>query len=285
MNPAGQIVGNYTDLRGTHGFVRNPDGAITSFDPGSGYSRAVSINPVGQIAGYYFDKQMGVVHGFLRHRDGTITSFDPIGSMNTFSGAINERGEIVGNYWDYTGGEFGFVREPDGTITSFDAADSRRTTPGAINEAGEIIGVYLDPNADLFRSFLRKPDGTITSFNAGANSTFAHAISPRGQIMGVYYEQGNNGFVRERNGAMMSIHPPGSTESYPTRINRKGEITGYYSSSSGTHGFLRKPDGTILSIDPSGSRHTYPTAINSRGDIVGNYCDFNNRCHGFLRTK
>jgi hypothetical protein len=69
INQAGDIAGSYTDAAGVqHGFVRNPYGTITSFDPPrGGQTTATSINDSGLIAGYYFyDWNNHVAQGFLR---------------------------------------------------------------------------------------------------------------------------------------------------------------------------------------------------------------------------
>ena len=55
INQPGSITGSYTDAAGAqHGFVRNPYGTITSFDPPKGHqTTATSINDSGVIAGTY----------------------------------------------------------------------------------------------------------------------------------------------------------------------------------------------------------------------------------------
>jgi hypothetical protein len=59
------IVGWYTDVNFTyHGFLRNPDGTITSFDGGPNGTEPTAINPAGRIVGSYSD-QGGIIHGFL----------------------------------------------------------------------------------------------------------------------------------------------------------------------------------------------------------------------------
>jgi hypothetical protein len=75
-------AGYYNDASGVfHGFLRTPDGAITTFDvPGAGTGPgqgtfAGNINPAQAIAGRYVDAS-GVSHGFLRAPNGTITTFD-----------------------------------------------------------------------------------------------------------------------------------------------------------------------------------------------------------------
>jgi hypothetical protein len=59
-----------------------------------------AINPMGTIAGYYFDSNT-VTHGFVRATDGTFVTFDaPRGGtgpyQGTFTGAINPAGGITG---------------------------------------------------------------------------------------------------------------------------------------------------------------------------------------------
>jgi hypothetical protein len=67
INPAGAITGLYfSDM--LHGFLRAPNGTITTFDPlGSTFTFAAAINPSGVITGAFVDAG-GVVHGFMRTR-------------------------------------------------------------------------------------------------------------------------------------------------------------------------------------------------------------------------
>jgi hypothetical protein len=83
-NDFGVIVGFYTDKNIVpHGFLRNPDGKIISFDaPGAGLGYgldqgtvALSINDLGVIAGQYQDSN-NTWHGFLRYPDGSFTTYD-----------------------------------------------------------------------------------------------------------------------------------------------------------------------------------------------------------------
>jgi YD repeat-containing protein len=55
IDQAGDITGSYTDAAGVqHGFVRNPYGNLTSFDPPEGnQTTATSISDGGAIAGFY----------------------------------------------------------------------------------------------------------------------------------------------------------------------------------------------------------------------------------------
>jgi hypothetical protein len=60
------ITGIYYGCGTAHGFVRDRDGKITTFDPpGSTYTMPTSINDAGAITGWYVDAS-SVTHGFLR---------------------------------------------------------------------------------------------------------------------------------------------------------------------------------------------------------------------------
>ena len=96
-----------------HGFLRAPDGTITTFDvPVAAGNRANSINPAGAITGYYevFDGTSFNVHGLLRAPGGTITTFDVPGATITWASSINPAGAITGFYSDASGHDHGFVR-------------------------------------------------------------------------------------------------------------------------------------------------------------------------------
>ena len=62
INPNGAITGYYTDSAGvSHGFLRDKNGVITTFDaPGAGTGAgqgtlSFAISPDGEITGFYFD--------------------------------------------------------------------------------------------------------------------------------------------------------------------------------------------------------------------------------------
>jgi hypothetical protein len=126
------IAGDYSDAGNVfHGFVRAPNGAITTFDaPGAGTGSgqgtlSAGINPAGTVTGAYFDAS-NVYHGYVRASDGTITTIDVPGAgtgplQGTIGEAINPVGTIPGNYIDASSANHGFVRDKHGGLTTFDA--------------------------------------------------------------------------------------------------------------------------------------------------------------------
>jgi hypothetical protein len=123
LNPEGAIAGSYYDADNVgHGFVRAPDGDITTFDisgAGSGPNQGTSnygINPAGTTMGPYIDSS-GVNHGYVRSQHGDIITFDVAGA-GTGSGQgttpfnNNSADAITGFYVDANNVAHGFLRTP-----------------------------------------------------------------------------------------------------------------------------------------------------------------------------
>ena len=106
INDGGQIVGDFLDARGEHGFLK--DGAtFTTIDGAFGSTLALGINDVGQIVG-----STGSV-GFLKD-DASFTTINVPGALFTQPSGINDAGQIVGLFGDATSRDHGFLK--DGAI-------------------------------------------------------------------------------------------------------------------------------------------------------------------------
>jgi hypothetical protein len=158
-----------------HGFVRAPDGTITTFEApnaGSGYQTgtlAYSINASGTIAGLYYDSNQ-VTHGFVRTAAGDVTAMDAPGAGAISSGhiegteadSVDDEGVIVGAYIDSNNAYHGFERSPSGTINSKIGApgsgtgEDQGTYSSCINDRLVITGSYIDSN-NVGHGFLLTP--------------------------------------------------------------------------------------------------------------------------------
>jgi hypothetical protein len=286
INESGSITGYYLGAAyAHHGFVRDPQGKITTFNlNGSLETYATSINYGGTIAGYYLDTSY-VYHGYVRSPAGTITSFDPSGSVGTIAYSINYGGSIVGYYLDGSNGSHGFVRDPEGNITTFDPPGSVETVAYSINAAGAIAGWYYNAT-EVVQSFVRDPQGNITTFDPpGSVSTFAYGIGNSGAITGYYLDAISvaHGFVRHSKGAITAFDPEGSKGTFAYGVNQSGTITGYYlDANSVAHAFVRDPQGNITRLGASGTTATYAYSINSSGAFAGHYNGATNVTYGLV---
>jgi uncharacterized membrane protein len=187
---AGTIGGGGPLPPGTaHGFVRQPDGRITTIDlPRFDNTAVTDINDRGQVAGQTLDAA-GQAVGFLRDPDGRVTIIDLSGRAEVGELlALNDRGQVVG-YWDdryqtptiEPGTRHGFVWDR-GRLTKFDVPGSLATGALGINNAGHITGSYDDAAGRHHGFVLRR--GRFTTIDApGRMVTDAWGINDRGDIV------------------------------------------------------------------------------------------------------
>ena len=124
------------------------------------------------------------------------------------------------------------------------------------------------------RGFIRHTDGIVANLDppGGLTDDAAHADAEGyelravtlplsenqlGDVAGYFDDSGGfvQGFVRHADGAFETFEAPGVTTgsglgTFPTSINNKGEVTGYfYTGSIGvSHGFLMTPPATGISL-------------------------------------
>jgi hypothetical protein len=123
LNQWGVIAATYIDNNSvSHGYVRNLDGKIVTFDaPGAGTA-------AGEGTGCGSDCQV----------------------------SLNDFGAIVGTYIDSTFTGHGYLRNPSGKIVTVDPPGSQLTEPSNINDLGVFTGIYVDAN-DVYHGFLFIP--------------------------------------------------------------------------------------------------------------------------------
>ena len=316
ISDTGWITGNWTDASGVeHGFVRAPDGEITSFDvsvPGAGTvgCQGCEINSKGEVAGCFWNS-INNSTGFRRTPDGKITPIIVPGAWpgpggGSMAMALNDAGLILGQYTISATEQYSLLVTPDNHFIIFNPPGATWSWGGmesALNPAGAAIGGYVNLTTEVYYGYVRAPDGLITvliapSAGSGAGEgTFPEGISPDGRIVG--FVQDNNelthGFIRTAHGSYALFNVPGAGTvpdtwegTFAFDINRAGTITGWWADANWTvHAFLMTADGRITSFDgPNASTAaglgTQPYAINSAGATTGFYYDSSGMSHGFL---
>jgi uncharacterized membrane protein len=203
INDRGQVAGTYLDpgcaLGGggtpcppgtVHGFIRQPNGRITTIDLPSQFDNTAvtDINNRGQVAGQTLDTD-GRGIGFLRDPRRRIRIIRLPGRASVGDTlALNDRGQVVG-YWDdrsdtpakEPGSQHGFVWD-DGRTIRFDVPRSLSTGALGINNAGQVTGSYDDAAGRHHGFVLRR--GRFTTIDApGRMVTDAWGINDRGQVV------------------------------------------------------------------------------------------------------
>ena len=223
------IFGGLNDRGDVVGYFQTDSGLIRMFL----YSRAIFSEPAvpadfvdvaamgisngGQVAGTYDDAKG--LHGFVEEK-GRFSRIDVPGALGTSVVAINERGDVVGNYavLNIAGSTVwhGFVLS-DGEMVAIDVPGGTNTLPTAIGQDGTVAGTYENP-------------AEVAPFNAGA-------------------------FVLSR-GRYTQLPLPGAVQSV-SGISERGEVVGTYYDpdcpvSCGVHGFVAMP-GELDGTGPEGS--------------------------------
>jgi uncharacterized membrane protein len=233
--------------------------------PGKSQIFARDINNRGAIVGYASLATARQI-GFIK-LDRFIGEVDFPNSLLTTAWGINDRGEIVGSL---VGG--GYVLSK-GEFTLLPGI-----SPESINDHGDIVGVAAGGRD----GFLRTRDGAFTTIRLpNSNSTRAHGINDRGQIVGDFEDVSlhERGFLFW-GGEFRTIQVPGSSRTEAIAINNFGQVVGKFVGPDGEQGFLwRAGKFTIISIPESVTTNVF--GINDWGEIVGIYVDTSGNGFGF----
>ena len=291
INRGGTVVGEYISSTGFHGFLRAPDGTITSFNPPadsltSGTTTPFALNNLGAVVGIYTHGIVGV--GFLRDPLGNFTDITPPGATLTEAFSINDSGTIAGSYVDSAlpRKAHGFVRDSAGNYTSFDiGVPTTGIRVASINNSGQIAGLYFDASFHS-HGYVRDSAGAITTFDAPAGFTGVqvYSMNDNGEITGEYNAFPTfRGFVRQGNTNTLYDGDPTRTETFPPGINFSGTVVGFDCISFGScNGFVRDPLGAITSLVVAGASNTEPDGVNDLGTISGVWLDASFNRHGFI---
>lgn len=272
--------------------------------PGATLTRALGINPKGEIVGGY---RIGTVgHSYVLSK-GTVTTFDPPYGISGTSLAygINPEGDIVGFYTDYgtvRGGDAfrtrSYLRDASGNFTRIDFPGAENTAAIKISPTGQVVGCYHHQDSD----FSASGGGTMHGFvyqNSGYQSlpvagSMHNGINRDGRIIvGVVFPTPTAFHAyKVEDGVYALLDLPSYVVLSNARdINPSGEIVGYFVDlSNKTHGFLLNKKG-FSQIDFPGADvvFTQPNGIDPEGNIVGQYTTRDSsgvlHTHGFIATR
>ncbi len=285
INPAGDIVGSYTDALGhSHGFLLSK-GQFTTIDVpgelagvgGTLPTGAAGINPAGDIVGTYTAPVNTTVafgsrdyctlaypatctKGYLYSHGTFATVLYPLPSGGYHPGSVPRR--ILPD-----GDIYGCLHDHDLGMSMFGAVWTRFGDVSLTANGGELAGA--DPRAAT---------GVPMSMNNGATPD-GHTIV--GHWTDMLTPSHTHGFIVQ-DGEFHVYDVPGSSFTVIWDINPGGAFVGVYHDTR-NHGYLQLPDGSPpVTIDPSDSIGAQALGMNPGGAIVGQYTDTSHHLHGFL---
>ena len=272
--------------------------------PTSGYTgNAVIINDRGVVVGVadtsIFDPTCGcfVTHAFRWDR-GVTTDLGALpGGQDSFGGAINSRGSIIG-LADVLDPMTGLLRGDAalwerGQISDLGTLGGPFAAPNAINNREQIVGGGLNTIPDPFGGLgpflggttqtraLLWQDGTMLDIGTlGGNDAFAISVNERGQIVGNSYtntipnpETGIptvDPFFRE-NGTMVDVGGLGGKFATASWMNNRGQIAGTSDlvGDQTAHPFFWQKGSHARDIGTLGGNNGSAAWINDAGNVVG----------------
>jgi YD repeat-containing protein len=262
-------------------------GRYTRVDaPGArGETIPLGINNLGQIVGSWTDADVDATyHGFLRDPGGRITTIDVPGARATVASRINDRGQVVGRYYQtapFLGPDArprGFLLER-GQLTGIDVPGAASTQVAGIDNRGRMVGEYRD-DAGAVHGFLRDEQGGFTTIDLpGAVGTSLVAINDGGQVLGGYLDPagGFHNFLLDRRGCFTTFDAPGAPFTFARDLNDRGQIVGFTltdpATLAGARGFLlaRGVAGPFTPVGVPGAPRDALSGLNERGQLVGYY--------------
>jgi uncharacterized membrane protein len=183
INNPGAIVGDYTDIFGTHGFMQPKTTVFPTTINFSGASQTIAtgINDTGVIVGYYIT---GSTYNGFEDIGGTLTTLNPPGATFTQVGGINNAGQIVGTYDSSDCSSCGFLYQ-SGTFTQIVAPGAISTSVYGISNAGVLVGQYT--TASFATHSFSDADGVFTDVDApfcDPGTTTVQGANSSGELVG-----------------------------------------------------------------------------------------------------
>jgi probable HAF family extracellular repeat protein len=208
-----------------------------------------------------------------------------VGCPQTIPNALNEHGDIVGQYLTSPPGYLkrAFVSHDGATSDLGMLSNSLDMTASGINAGGQIVGWAYTMDYE-YRAFL-KSGGTFTDLTiaAGNNPNIrlaqASAINDDGQITGYAYVNGSAHAFIYRDGVMADLGTPqGCGSSYGYAINAGGQVVGYADTPAGVQRAFLYSNGQMTLL---GTAASVAHDINDSGQVVGSYST-GSGIHAFL---
>ena len=165
ISNSGNFAGFYIDQElQIRGFLGSVEGGLIPFDNGlfpDRYKGIAGINAYNAFIGGFAVASDPSAFNYLF--DAGLTRINIPSPDGTVDG-INDKGQIVGRYFDESGsGLHGFI-DTNGTFTTLDVPGSAGTEATGINNLGQIVGTYDLPGTGTAAIFVATPTPEPSSF-------------------------------------------------------------------------------------------------------------------------
>ncbi len=299
LNDSGQVVGDYENAQGTHGFIYS-NGSMTDLGalpaPFNTYTVAVGVSATGQVVGTALSfADSSIPNRAFTYSNGSISdlgTLDPPYNGAAQATAINASGQVVG-----------FSTAADGAPHAFEEAQGRFVDLGTlggsfslafgINSNGDVVGKSAISGDVAQHAFLYQNNQIFDLGTLGGDLGQAEAVNNADQITG-YSSLADNSTIHAFLYGDLSMKDlgslPGYDQSFGTGINNAGEVVGLcVSTVTGTEKAFLYDNGSMIDLNSviapnSGWQLEFAYAINNNGQIVGYGFAPNGTQEAFLLT-
>jgi probable HAF family extracellular repeat protein len=175
INASGQVTGSFTQTLGASQRAFIYSGGVTTVI-GTGLSIGSAINASGQVTG--FDGSTAFVYS-----GGVRTDLGAFGGLNSTGVAINDAGQVMGNFAPTTN----FVNHAfvysGGVMTDLGTLGGTASTGQAMNAYGAVTGSSTTAGG-ASHAFVAVGGGMTDLGTLGGATSFGYAINARGEVLG-----------------------------------------------------------------------------------------------------
>jgi hypothetical protein len=224
----------------------------------------------------------------------TFTNVTVPGATEVDSYAINNGGEIAGDYVDSAGVQHGLLLSKKTVVSPTYKGCS--TTPGTtgmqfygINSADTAVGYCESTTTGQDESFTFSHGKFAKVTIKGATQVEATGINDSGTISGTYVDSAGaqHGFILQGT-TLTTINAPGVSSTYGWGINNDNIVAVYGTNSAGQYVAFTTKNGktfTQFAAPQQGSLGTVIHTAANNGAIAGTYYDSADDVHGWLFDK
>lgn len=264
------------------------------------FNQLLGVNNEGVIAGYFGSGNAGHPNkGYqLKPPFADFGNENFPGSAQTQVTGLNDFGVTVGFFSTQNGAtpandnNFGFWSH-DGHFHQVDFPTWNHSNPPVnqllgVNDSDIAVGFYNDGKGNAHGYAYSLNQGWFRAVTIdGATSLTAAAINNFDTVAGFYTNAAGStdGFVKFRNGHVVTLAVPGASMTQATGLNDHDEVVGTYTVGTGnnavTHGFTWQ-DGKYTTVNYPRASSTSVNGVNDQGDVAGFYTDAAGNTDGFL---
>jgi probable HAF family extracellular repeat protein len=252
---------------------------LTLWKLGGTESTGVSLNNSGQVVGWWLDGGSDRRRRAFLHTAGQTWDIGTLGGTESSASDISDAGVVVG-YSHLPDNERRAFRYANRTMEDLGTLGGQESIATAVNAAGVVVG-YAKNSADEVRGFRTTEAGmqdigqlaTKIGFNI-----YPASVNNAGQVVGTAPNNENllhAFFYADR--TMHDLGTLGGGTSFATRINQRGDVTGYAETAMGEeHAFYYSRRKGMRDIGTLGGRVSRAYGLNNRRQVVGYSVDAQN---------